>query len=64
LTNIARSTFPGLKGMLKRVRQLNLRPAPKLPTDLRGELLRLYREDILRLQDLLDRDLSVWLKAN
>ena len=58
LTRIARSTFPGLKGMLKHARQLNLRPAPKLPTDLRADLLKLYREDILRLQELLDRDLS------
>ncbi len=64
LAHLARSTFPGLKGMLKHVRQLNLRPAPKLPTDLRAELLKLYREDILRLQDLLDRDLSGWLKGN
>ncbi len=64
LARIAMSMFPGLKGSLKHVRGLNLRPAPKLPTDLRRELLKLYRDDILRLQELLDRDLSLWLKPD
>jgi hypothetical protein len=62
LARIARSMFPWLKGTLKHVRRLNLSAAPKLPADLRGELLKLYSDDILRLQELLDRDLSVWLK--
>jgi hypothetical protein len=61
LARIARSLFPGVKGPLKHVRQLNLNPAPKLPGDLRAELVRIYREDILRVQELLDRDLSIWL---
>jgi hypothetical protein len=61
LARIARALFPGMKGTLKHVRQLNLNPAPKLPGDLRAELVRIYREDILRVQELLDRDLSVWL---
>jgi hypothetical protein len=34
-----------------------------LPADLRAELLKLYREDILKLEVLLDRDLSIWLNA-
>jgi hypothetical protein len=32
-----------------------------MPSEVRADLLRLYRDDILRLQSLLDRDLSVWL---
>jgi hypothetical protein len=60
LTRIAKSMLPDLKGTLKNVRQMNLSKAPKLPADLRADLLNLYREDILELEGLLDRDLSVW----
>ncbi|MGB8703293.1 MAG: sulfotransferase [Thermosynechococcaceae cyanobacterium] len=35
---------------------------PELPLELRREMLEIYRDDILKLQDLLQRDLSVWLK--
>ena len=34
---------------------------PPMPTDLRAELVAGYRDDILRLQDLVQRDLSSWL---
>jgi len=34
----------------------------QLPPDVRRELIRGYREDILKLQDLIGRDLSKWLK--
>ena len=34
---------------------------PVFPEELRPVLLSIYRDDILRLQDLLKRDLSVWL---
>jgi sulfotransferase family protein len=34
---------------------------PTLPVDLRRKLVAIYRDDILRLQDLLHRDLSSWL---
>jgi hypothetical protein len=64
LTRVARSLFPGMKGAFQYLRYSNLRPAPKLPGDLRAELLKLYREDILKLQELLDRDLSLWLERN
>jgi hypothetical protein len=63
LIRFANATLPNLKGMLRRVRQLNLESAPKLPPDLRAQLLKLYREDILKLQELLDRDLSIWLNG-
>ena len=41
--------------------QMLLKPPPLTP-DVRRELIQLYREDILRLQDLIQRDLSQWLK--
>lgn len=47
--------------LAKRARQLNLKTAPKLPDDLRASLLEIYREDILKLEGLLGRDLSIWL---
>jgi len=50
-----------MQGMVKRVRQQNLKTPPKFPADLRADLLDLYREDILKLEALLDRDLSIWL---
>jgi len=50
-----------LHTMAKGVRQRNLKPPPKLPGELRADLLALYREDILRLEALVDRDLSIWL---
>ncbi len=34
---------------------------PPLPPELRSELIQIYRDDILRLQDLIQRDLSAWL---
>jgi hypothetical protein len=36
-------------------------PPPLLDPEVRGELTDLYREDILKLQDLIGRDLSAWL---
>ena len=64
LINIAKSVIPeNIQGMAKRVQQQNLKAAPKLPAELRAELLNHYREDILKLQELVDHDLSVWLKG-
>lgn len=39
----------------------NLKPMPPMPAELRRRLQDIYRDDILRLQDLIDRDLSRWL---
>lgn len=49
-----------------RLRQQNMQVLPELEKphltpDVRQHLIAIYREDILRLQDLLDRDLSAWL---
>jgi hypothetical protein len=49
------------QAMIKQVRQQNYKAPPSFPSELRVELLRLYQEDILKLERLLDRDLSIWL---
>lgn len=36
---------------------------PQCPPDIRRRLVALYRDDIMKLQDLLQRDLSAWLKV-
>ena len=46
----------------KWVQQQNLTSAPKLPADLRARLLEIYQEDIIQLEQLLERDLSIWLQ--
>lgn len=51
-----------LEKTAKRLRQRNLAPAPTFPADLRAQLLEHYREDILRLEDLIGRDLSGWFE--
>jgi hypothetical protein len=50
-------------GAAKQVRQLNLSAPPKLSPELRARLLGFYRDDIGRLEELLGRDLSVWLDS-
>lgn len=48
------------KRIAKNLRKQNL-GKPQLAPEVRQELNQLYREDILKLQDLLGRDLSKWL---
>ena len=61
LIGIAKSVVPeGLHVKLKQIQSMNLSTAPKLPSDLRTKLLNYYREDIFRLEGLLERDLSIW----
>jgi hypothetical protein len=65
LINMTKSVFPeSMQGMFKQIRELNLTTSPKMPPDLRAELLNIYREDILKLEDLLGRDLSIWRNSN
>ena len=42
--------------------RFNLAPPPPLDPEIRARLTEDYREDILKLQDLIGRDLSHWLK--
>jgi len=59
------SRFPGSLRTINRwknaVMHRNMR-RPPLPDEVRADLRDLYREDILRLQELIDRDLSPWLE--
>lgn len=64
LIRTAKSVLPeGMQRIAKRIRQQNLKVPPIFPADLRAELLEFYRKDILKLQELLDRDLSIWFKV-
>ncbi|WP_446384391.1 sulfotransferase family protein [Coleofasciculus sp. E2-BRE-01] len=42
--------------------KLNLEPMPHLPLEVRQELVEIYRKDILKVQDLIQRDLSKWIE--
>ncbi len=61
---LARTLLPEsvrIKGR-ERIKRLSLRNAPPLDAEIWTHLLDKYREDILRLQDLIDRDLGHWLR--
>jgi hypothetical protein len=47
---------------VEKLQTWNRRTAPPLSPETRAQLVEDYREDILRLQDLLQRDLGRWLK--
>ena len=47
---------------LRSVQRRNLKKAPPLSPRVRRELTEAYRDDILKLQDLIQRDLSKWLR--
>lgn len=50
-----------LRTMLRNIRERNRKPKPDLPDELRETLVKTYEEDILKLQDYIQRDLSSWL---
>ncbi len=43
------------------LRTNNTKPAPEMAPETRDKLIEVFREDILRLEDLIERDLSGWL---
>ena len=47
--------------IVSKLTQLSTRPKPSLSLEIRERLISEYREDILSLQDLIQRDLSSWL---
>jgi hypothetical protein len=49
--------------LLIRMKNVNLEKPP-LESAVRERLVAAYRDDVLRLQDLIDRDLSVWLTSS
>ena len=50
------------KRISRDVHRKNTGDKPTFPVEVRQQLVETYREDILKLQDLLNRDLSIWLK--
>lgn len=63
LIRTANTVLPeGMRQMAKRIRQQNLMQPPEFPVDLRASLLDHYRDDILKLETLIGRDLSVWFE--
>ena len=44
------------------IQNINLDEPPPLRQEVRRELIKVYRQDILKLQDLIQRDLSGWLE--
>ncbi len=60
LVRTAKAMLPeGGQSLAKRLRARNLQSPPTFPPDLRADLLAFYRDDILALEELIDRDLSV-----
>ncbi|TCJ15465.1 sulfotransferase [Rubrobacter taiwanensis] len=54
--------YPLASRMRQRIQSRLLARPPRLDPAIRSELLEGYREEILRLQNLIGRDLSVWLE--
>ena len=50
------------KSLAQAMRNWNSKEFPSMPEDVRQQLIEDYREDTLNLQDLIDRDLSHWLR--
>ena len=49
------------ENILENVTKSNLGAKPTLSPEMRQKLISIYREDILKLQDLIQKDLSRWL---
>jgi enoyl-[acyl-carrier-protein] reductase (NADH) len=47
----------------RNIKVLNKAKMPEFPESIQNNLAKLYKEDILKTQDLVDKDLSVWLGA-
>ena len=64
LMRTAKSVLPKrIQRTAKRVQRQNLKTSPTFPAELRADLVDLYRDDIYKLEVLLDRDLSIWLNG-
>lgn len=54
---------PARVWLKKVIEDFNRKPKPVLSPEDRASYVEIYRDDILKLQDLLDRDLSAWMSA-
>ena len=55
---------PCKRTLRKKLMQKSLKQAPQLTAEIREEVINFYREDILKTQDLIKRDLSSWLQKD
>ena len=51
-----------IRSAANRIRNMNMRKAPPLVPELRHHLQEFFRDDILALQELIRKDLSIWLE--
>ena len=51
-----------VRGLREPIRNFILAKPPRLPAEVRKELVEAYREDVLQLEGLIQRDLSSWLE--
>ena len=63
IKNILKVVLPAnfRKPMAARTYRENIAEPPKLSPEMQQQLIQVYQEDILKLQDLIQRDLSKWL---
>jgi len=62
LRRVASKLLPsGVKRRLRKLHRTEREPAPKMPAELRARLTEQCREDIVRLQEMLGRDLTGWM---
>jgi len=54
-------TIPFLPTQMRQKLKERVLTRPPFPSDVRNQLIALFREDIFQLQDLIDRDLTQWL---
>ncbi len=59
---LPKSVLAALRSRLHELLLKNLKPSPPLPAELRCLLTPVFRDDILKLQDLVQLDLSCWLQ--
>ena len=62
-TNRLRLASDFLQQIESSIFQLNLKQKPKISKETRRKFVDVYKEDVLNLQDLVNRDLSQWLQA-
>jgi len=64
LKSVLKPLLPeGLRGRISEgLQRRNLAKAPPMEPEVRGRLVELYRDDVARVQDLIGRDLSPWLR--
>ena len=56
------STMQFRESISQHIKKWNLTANPSISVETKKKLIEVYREDVLRLQELIQRDLSKWVK--